>query len=721
MSRIHAFRHLAVPIAFGLGYAVLAACSLMLTTNLHSHAYPWPADAIFLALLCRVPVAKRVAPLVAIFIAMTAVTQWMHNVSPFIALGFGVLVVLQIGIGSWLITEFLKIDFRKVTTIEAVRGFLLAGVLAALPSSLVFAAVGVAGVGMEFMPALLQRWRDSVLMFVIFAPPVLFYSNEGMRRLWRPKYRLENLAHPLVMAVLVYFSLHYISFPFVTMMVPLLVAAYRQGPLGAALCGLLVTTEVILLWVTRSVPPLAASIGDDALASLPLFAIASMVLAPIALSLGVVERRAAMRSLRISERETMEIIEESPAGMGVFPYLSAGGYLNDAFLRMLGRESERGTLIEARTFMDEAELQADRLTGADVVAGKLDLVQGRRRYYRRDGSMLWVQVRISLNRNADGSPRRWLLQAENIDERVKAERQQQAERERLRNTLESVGDGVLTIDLMGTVTFANPAILETLGQPAASVLGQPLEQVLTLTSIQSGKTVPSMLAMAELAGEAAARTEAVVLHAPDGRVCYIRETVSPLQLEHGVVSGWVVAIHDVTESLQRELEARERADHDAVTGLANRHSFMARVEKEFGRAQMLGTSAYVIAIDLDHFKAVNDTGGHAAGDKMLCAVGEAIVATVRSHDLVARIGGDEFAVVLDRCDSKTADEVAARLVAAIKGSTIEHDGVTHGVGASVGVAAANAKYASAAQWIAGADAACYDAKRAGRGRVGRAA
>jgi diguanylate cyclase len=271
------------------------------------------------------------------------------------------------------------------------------------------------------------------------------------------------------------------------------------------------------------------------------------------------------------------------------------------------------------------------------------------------------------------------------------------------------------------VTYANSAVLTILGQPAAAVLGQPLRQILTLTDIRSGQSVPSMLAKAELSGESVTRSEAVVLHTPDGTVCYVRETVSPLQLEHGVVSGWVMAIHDVTESQLRELEVRKRADRDAVTGLANRHSFMARVEKIFERGRSLGTPACVMAIDLDHFKIVNDTGGHAAGDKMLRAVGETIVGIVRGTDLVARIGGDEFAVVLDRCDSKVANEIAARLVVEIQGSAISHEGREHCVGASVGVAEINVKMATATQWIAAADSACYRAKRAGRGQACSAA
>jgi diguanylate cyclase (GGDEF)-like protein len=127
--------------------------------------------------------------------------------------------------------------------------------------------------------------------------------------------------------------------------------------------------------------------------------------------------------------------------------------------------------------------------------------------------------------------------------------------------------------------------------------------------------------------------------------------------------------------------------------------------------------AAIIFIDLDHFKPVNDEGGHAAGDAMLVAVAAAISSAVRATDLVARLGGDEFAVLLERCSGGAALHTAEHIRIAVTAVALPWEGRVFSVGASLGVASLAADTDSLANWLAHADAACYAAKAAGRGRV----
>jgi diguanylate cyclase (GGDEF)-like protein/PAS domain S-box-containing protein len=177
-------------------------------------------------------------------------------------------------------------------------------------------------------------------------------------------------------------------------------------------------------------------------------------------------------------------------------------------------------------------------------------------------------------------------------------------------------------------------------------------------------------------------------------------------------AGTVWTLADVTALRASREDLEWSALHDPLTGLANRKAFERRLQAAFGRG-----AAALIVIDLDHFKPINDGHGHAAGDAMLQLVARAIAGRVRADDLVARLGGDEFAIVLGPCPPEAAHRVAAAVLDAVRTATLEWDGEPVRVGASVGLALQTAAMADAAEWQRAADAACYEAKRRGRGRV----
>jgi diguanylate cyclase (GGDEF)-like protein len=137
----------------------------------------------------------------------------------------------------------------------------------------------------------------------------------------------------------------------------------------------------------------------------------------------------------------------------------------------------------------------------------------------------------------------------------------------------------------------------------------------------------------------------------------------------------------------------------------------------FDRARFLILPATLLAVDLDRFKAVNDGGGHAAGDAVLRRVVEVLRESIRNKDTVARLGGDEFAVVLEKATPERARAVAFQIQRVLNPLLVEWNGQTHAVGASLGVATITNGYESTEAWMAAADAACYEAKRTQRGQV----
>ncbi len=177
-------------------------------------------------------------------------------------------------------------------------------------------------------------------------------------------------------------------------------------------------------------------------------------------------------------------------------------------------------------------------------------------------------------------------------------------------------------------------------------------------------------------------------------------------------AGTIWLLEDVTHQRAERERLAWSARHDGLTRLLNRAAFEERLQAQLDS----GGSAVLLALDLDHFKLVNDAAGHAAGDRVLRDVAALLQQQLRGSDVAARLGGDEFALLLSPCDAAGALALAQRLCEAVARVGVQHQGRWLGVGASIGVATP-APGASAAGWLEAADAACYAAKRGGRGRA----
>ena len=197
---------------------------------------------------------------------------------------------------------------------------------------------------------------------------------------------------------------------------------------------------------------------------------------------------------------------------------------------------------------------------------------------------------------------------------------------------------------------------------------------------------------------------------------------SVLTDEQGQVVSIMSLVQDVSERVQMVEDMRELAEHDSLTGLLNRSAFRLQMERALRRARNTQELVALLFIDLDGFKKVNDTLGHGAGDEVLREVARRVTRSVRAADIVARIGGDEFVVLLETPATATvADEVSSRILAALS-DQYSFEGLTNSaampkVGASIGVALYTPQESHVDSLFKRADAAMYDAKRAGKGCV----
>jgi len=185
-------------------------------------------------------------------------------------------------------------------------------------------------------------------------------------------------------------------------------------------------------------------------------------------------------------------------------------------------------------------------------------------------------------------------------------------------------------------------------------------------------------------------------------------------------AGTIWIFTDITESRSHREQLSWSASHDELTGLVNRREFELRLGEQIGERADAEPAA-ALFIDLDRFKAVNDSSGHAAGDALLKNIAAILAGRARTHDTVARLGGDEFGVLLRGCDPRAAERIAAGICERVAEYQLEWDRGERtqalSVGASIGIVAIDGSFASVKDVLHAADQACYEAKRAGRGTV----
>jgi len=193
--------------------------------------------------------------------------------------------------------------------------------------------------------------------------------------------------------------------------------------------------------------------------------------------------------------------------------------------------------------------------------------------------------------------------------------------------------------------------------------------------------------------------------------------LSPVRSDSGEFLYSVIQIQDITESLKLTSQLEYQASYDELTGLLNRRAFETELQSAWDRGVSAGTTSYLMFMDLDQFKVVNDTSGHCAGDKLLQAVSEILLDSVRSNDKVARLGGDEFGIILSQCPTDVATRIAETIRAGIEDFRFHWDAETYRIGVSIGGLPVDQSIGDISELQQLADAACYAAKEAGRNRV----
>jgi diguanylate cyclase (GGDEF)-like protein/PAS domain S-box-containing protein len=291
-------------------------------------------------------------------------------------------------------------------------------------------------------------------------------------------------------------------------------------------------------------------------------------------------------------------------------------------------------------------------------------------------------------------------------------------RARAQATLDSVNEGLITTDAFGRVDYLNRAAERLLGRSQSEVAGRPFSEIATIVEDPDRRTIADPVAQSLASGLPVARgRRALLLSRADDAEYSIELSVSPLRGEHDELIGTVVLLHDVTELRGIARQMSYQASHDALTALVNRHEFERRLQEALETARN-GTHGHVLCyLDLDRFKVVNDTSGHMAGDNMLREIAALVKEAVRDSDTVARIGGDEFAMLLVGCPLEKAMQIAEDVASAIRNHRFVWKDKIFSVGASIGLVELGRESGSVEDVLSAADSACYVAKSGGSRRV----
>ena len=285
------------------------------------------------------------------------------------------------------------------------------------------------------------------------------------------------------------------------------------------------------------------------------------------------------------------------------------------------------------------------------------------------------------------------------------------QREHLQAILESVGEGVYGVDNEGLLTFVNHATLKVVGvDDDSSLLGKSAYDALHFADENNHAEDQLRDAYGK---EAKLRCWETKFKHHSGKPIPVECTVHPLRL-NGRQDGSVIAFRDISNQKMLEEKLRWQATHDHLTEMYNRRYFETRLDKELKDAQRTDIMSALIYIDLDRFKYVNDTAGHDTGDRMLLEISRVLSKIQRRSDVIARIGGDEFAILLKNVDSAMALNLANEYRSALNNISINGGQQHYHVHASFGVAMMDDENMTAGDLLANADIACHIAKRMGR-------
>lgn len=338
-------------------------------------------------------------------------------------------------------------------------------------------------------------------------------------------------------------------------------------------------------------------------------------------------------------------------------------------------------------------------------------VDGKAKAKTIDGDIFYCE--ITVNPLIKLGEVQFIITIKDVSERTLAEAALHQQKEQAEITLNSIADGVITTDVIGRINYINPAAQLLAGLTSEEVELKLISKVLNIKS--ENAELPTVTCIQQ--GIKVESTNGDELISPDGSIIVIHQLASPIHNVVGDVIGSVLIIRDVSQSHRLASRLTWQASHDELTQLFNRREFERQLEGVIQSARNENAEHSLCFMDLDKFKAVNDTCGHAAGDELLKQLADIFRSKIRGADVLARLGGDEFGIILTKCNLAHAKVVAEQIRSAVEEYRFIWGGRSFQVGVSIGLVSVDVTTPDVDEVFVASDSACYAAKEAGRNRV----
>ena len=392
-------------------------------------------------------------------------------------------------------------------------------------------------------------------------------------------------------------------------------------------------------------------------------------------------------------------------------------HVNPKLCEILGYTREELLGMTTADFLPPEYRESDRPKYLDqMLRGDLQSFSSERPFIRKDGSLVWANRTISLIRDGAGQPLFFLRIIEDISERKRAEEALAQERRLLRTVVDAIPDRIYAKDVDGKFILQNAANLKVRGfERHEDIVGKTVfdifpRQLAQCIHDEDQEVIDSGEPLIDREG----RTHFGATKDREDETRWHLTSKVPLKDSAGRVYGLVGINRDITERKQTSERLARLAHYDSITGLPNRVLLYDRLGRAIALAPRNNWFVGVLFLDLDRFKLVNDTLGHAAGDELLKLVAERLTQLLRPSDTVGRLSGDEFAVILsDLATPQNAGLVAQKMIDSLK-TPFNLDGNEVFVTASIGITLFPTDSDKIETLIRDADAAMYGAKSAGR-------
>jgi len=292
------------------------------------------------------------------------------------------------------------------------------------------------------------------------------------------------------------------------------------------------------------------------------------------------------------------------------------------------------------------------------------------------------------------------------------------EQERSITALDSIADAVITTDADGKVDQLNKAAMKLFGIRTIQEIQKPLENYITFKTRLTDNLQSNPACQVIETGETIRLYEDIQLIVKENEEMAIELCVAPIYDHEQDIIGAILVIKDISEMRALTTELAHQARHDSLTGLLNRREFENRLEQSITEIRRYpDEQAWFCYLDLDQFKIINDTCGHLAGDELLKQIAYKLISITRDVDHIGRMGGDEFTIVLKRCDKETAQKIMERVRNELHDMRFCWDNKCFTVSVSIGIVEITAQSGNVYDVLKAADTACYIAKEEGRNRI----